>query len=941
MHDWNKYIREHLSPLGLKPERELEIVEELALHLETVYEDAITQGESEEEAARRVAAMIGDWQFLECEVAVVENSGASVWMDRRFADLEQTSHKGGFRMGSLLQDLRYGMRMLLKRPGFTVIAVLSLALGIGANTALFSLVDAVLLKTLPVKNPEELILFNWEMWQRGLWGNHIGILQKNEAAGTRIGSSFSMPAFLQFKRQSGSFSDLFAFSRVGPLTVKIDGRAEVISGQLVSGGYYQGLGVGPILGRAISAEDDRQDAAAVVVLSHRYWEHRFGLDPSVIGKTITVNSASFTIIGIAPPKFHGALQLGESPDLTLPMATRAEVGRGDAAYMDGSTWWVQIMGRLKPGMSAEQARAELEGVYVQNALDGWNALPPDRRPPDYAEKRDLPRLQLIPGGQGLMNLREEYRRPLTLLTIVVGITLLIACANIANLLLARAAGRRQEIALRSALGAGRSRLVRQLLTESLLLSVFGGALGWLLAWCGKDILLTWNPWGGNRPEMELQLNWRVLGFTMAVSLFASLLFGLAPALQAASLDLNTALKTSARGTRGSLSVLGKSLVVLQAALSVVLLVGAGLFLRTLHNLRSVDLGFNAENLLLFILDPRPKGYKGDDIVRLYDRMIEGIEATPGVRSATLSATTLLSGGVIDGPAYPHGREPLPFELSIVNQQRVRWNFCETMEIPLLVGRNLRPQDDSNAPKVAVINQTMARRFFGDENPIGKRFGFGKDENGQIEVVGVVRDTKVTGLRPDAPSTAYIPYQQKGPGPMTFEVRTEGDSGPLIAAIREAIRRVDPDLPLTNLKTQIDQSEERLINERFFAKLIGFFGALALLLACIGLYGVMAHSVAQRTHEIAVRMSLGATPGSILKNVLGQGMSLVFVGLVLGAAASLWLNRLIDGFLFQVSATDPLTFGAISILLVATALAACFLPARRATAVDPMIALRID
>jgi len=859
-------------------------------------------------------------------------------------------------MQTLLQDLRYGIRQLLKSPGFTAVAVLSLALGIGANTALFSLVDAVLLKTLPVRKPEELALFKWASGERGLSLSHNGTIDQEPGTGMRLGTSFSVPAFELMRAHTQTLSDLFAFAPRGELNVSVDGEAEVAGGQLVSGNFHSGLGVRPALGRMINNDDDQTSANPVAVISFRYWRRRFGLDPAVVGKTININGAPFTIVGVTPPQFYSGMEVGDSPDLTLPLALARLLepnSQSQSEFAQAWYWWVRVMGRMKPGVSLEQARAELEGIFQQSAQAGWEASPANRRPPDSGP-RDLPRLRALPGGQGEIYLRQSYEQPLRVMLIVVGLTLLVACANIANLLLARAVTRRQEMAVRLALGAGRFRLVRQLLTESLLLAFAGSALGWLLAWLSRGLLLMWSPGRGSQLDAELHMDWRVFGFTAAVAVATGLLFGLAPALRATRVDLNSALKENTRGAKGSLSVLGKSLVIAQVAVSLVLLIGAGLFIRTLHNLQNVSLGFNAEDLLIFRIDPRAKGYGAEQTAPLYQRICERLEAVPGVRSATISEFAALSGNGRNGPAYVEGRATLPRNENNVFQQRVRWNYLQTMEIRLLAGRGFTPQDDERAMKVAVINQTMARRFFGDENPLGKHFGFGRAENSnQIEIVGVARDSRYLRPRRDIPPIAYLPFPQVSLGMTTFTVRTAGDPTQMTAAIRAAMREVDKDLPLFGVKTQTEQMDQSLAQERFFPKLTSFFGLLALLLAGIGLYGVMSYAVAQRTHEIGVRMAIGATQENILRRVIGQGMLLAGAGVVIGSAAALALARLITSnaandltrfisdFLYGVRAADPLTFVAVALLLLLVALLACYLPARRATKVDPMVALRCE
>ena len=859
-------------------------------------------------------------------------------------------------MQTLLQDLRYGFRQLLKNPGFTAVAVLSLALGIGANTALFSLVDAVLLKMLPVRKPEELALFKWASGERGISISHNGTRDREPGTGLTLSTSFSLPAFEQMRARTQTLSDLFAFAPRGELNVSVDGRAEIASGQLVSGNFHASLGVQPALGRMINNDDDQASVNPVAVISFRYWRRRFGLDPAVVGKTININGAPFTIIGVTPAQFYSGMEVGESPDLALPLSLAPRLdpnSQNQSEMAQAWNWWLRVMGRMKPGVSLEQARAELEGIFQQSAQAGWDAAPANRRPPDSGTP-ELPRLRVLPGGQGEIYMRQSYEQPLRVMLIVVGLTLLVACANIANLLLARAVTRRQEMAVRLALGAGRFRLVRQLLTESLLLAFMGSALGWLLAWLSRDLLLMWSPGRGSQLDAELHMDWRVFGFMAAVAVLTGLLFGLAPALRATRVDLNSALKENTRGARGSLSVLGKSLVIAQVAVSLVLLIGAGLFIRTLHNLQNLSLGFNAENLLIFRIDPRAKGYGAEQVAPLYQQVCERIEVIPGVRSATISEFAALSGSGRNGPAYAEGRAQPPRAESNVFQQRVRWNYLQTMEIPLIAGRGFTPQDDERAPRVAVINQTMARRFFGDENPLGKRFGFSRAENsGQIEIIGVARDSRYLRPRRDVPSIAYLPFPQNSLGMTTFSVRTVGDPTQMTATIRDAMRQVDKDLPLFGIKTQTEQMDQSLAQERFFPKLTSFFGLLALLLASIGLYGVMSYTVAQRTHEIGIRMALGASRENILRRVIGHGMLLAAIGVVIGSSASFALMRLItsnstyeltrfiSGFLYGVHATDPFTFVSVALLLVLVALLACYPPAWRATKVDPMVALRCE
>jgi predicted permease len=583
-------------------------------------------------------------------------------------------------------------------------------------------------------------------------------------------------------------------------------------------------------------------------------------------------------------------------------------------------------------------------VLQQTALESWNVIPAAQKARRGNQGAlDLPVLVVEPGGQGLNETRREYTRPLQILWSVVGLVLLIACANVANLLLARAAGRQKEMAVRLATGASRFRLLQQLLTESLLLSLLGGALGILFGAWAKDFLLSWNPLGDAAVSgIAPQLDWRVLSFTLGVSLLTSLLFGLAPALRSTRVDLHAALKDEARST-GTRARLSKALLVAQVAMSVVLLIGAGLFVRTLRNLYSLEIGFNQENLSLFRVDPRLNNHYNEQLAALYEQMIERLRAVPGVRSATLSRHPLLSGSSARVGVYPQGQARFGGETDVSYLQLVRANFFETMEMPLLAGRALTAQDDGRAPKVAVVNQAFARQFFKGGDPLGKRFDFEAPQLGtNVEIVGVVLDARYTGLRQDNPPTVYAPYlQQASLSQMNFEVRTAGDPLALLPAIRAAMRQVDSKLPLFDVKTQRRQIEESITRERAFAKLTAFFGLLALLLAGIGLYGVMAYAVSQRTREIGIRLALGAQAGEALRMVLRQGMALVLSGTLVGLIAAYNATKIVASMLYGVTPNDALTFAGVAVLLLVVALLACWIPARRATQVDPMIALRCD
>jgi predicted permease len=861
----------------------------------------------------------------------------------------------------MYQDLRYGMRMLLKHKGFTLVAVLSLALGIGANTALFSVVDAVILRTLPVKEPNRLVLFEWEAGSafrtNGMRGSG-----RPRAAGTRGASMFRYDIIEKMRQARAAatddpLSDLFAFAPVYGLTAVANEQAEVIRGQAVSGSYYTGLGVQPMLGRAITDSDDNAAAPPVVVLSHFYWQERFGANPAVIGQQLKLNQTPFTIVGVTPPAFTGALQVSDRPAVTVPLAFEPVLlgeRTGMARPNRPNIWWINLMGRLKPGARIEQARDSLNGAFQGMALE---VMPPPRRDnePAKLDPRDYPRLSPLAGSQGLMESRQRYSATIYGLFGVVALVLLIACANVANLLLARASLRGPEIGVRLAVGAGRWRLIRQLLTESVLLASLGGALGVVFAFWGKRALVALADRDTSflPAEIDLSINWRVLAFTVAVSMLTGILFGLAPALRATGVDLATAIKQGRRAT-GAVSRLSKGLVVLQVAMSLLLLVGAGLFIRTLYNLQQVNLGFNQEKLLLFALDPRQGGYKGERLTQFYEQLSARLDTLPGVRAATFGAVPLIAHYGWNTRVLLPGETEKTSSEHIANRQATRENYFTTMEIPLLRGRGFTEQDNLRAPKVAIVNQTFSRRFFPNDDALGKRVREGDNEP-EVEIVGVVADTKYNSQRNDIEPLLYTPWRQASDpfGGMHFALRTVGEPTALTASARQAVRELDSNLPVTEVGSQETRSQRSLGQERLYARLLSFFGALALILAAIGLSGVLAFSVAQRTNEIGIRMALGAQPADVLRLVIWQGMWLVLLGLSVGAACGYGLKRLLASQYFSprswqrqmadqlygVSMTDPLTFAVIGALLVAVALVACWLPARKAARVDPLAALR--
>jgi predicted permease len=823
-------------------------------------------------------------------------------------------------------------------------------------------VDAVLLRTLPVKEPNRLVLFEWQAGTAFRTNSMRGSFRGN-VGGMRGASQFRYDIIEKMRQARAAatddpLSDFFAFAPIYGLTAVANEQAEDIRGQLVSGGYYAGLGVQPILGRVITDADDNAAAPPVVVLSHHYWQDRFAAKPDVIGQQIKLNQSPFTVIGVTPPGFTGTLQVSDRPAVTVPLAfeplllgERTGMARGNRQHI----WWIQLMGRLKPGARPEQARDSLNGAFQAAALE---VMPPPRRDnePATLDTRDYPRLTALQGSQGLMEGRESYSATIYGLFGVVALVLLVACANVANLLLARASLRGPEISVRLAVGAGRRRLIRQLLTESVLLASLGGALGVLFAFWGKSALVAV---AGRDTrflpaDIELSLNWRVLAFTLVVSLLTGILFGLAPAWRATSPDLTAAIKQGRRGS-GAVSRLSKGLVVLQVALSLLALMGAGLFIRTLYNLQRVNLGFNQENLLIFALNPGQGGYRDERLRQFYEQLSARLDNLPGVRAATFGAVPLIAdSGWNDRILLPGETERTAGE-HIANRQAARENYFATMEIPLLRGRSFTEQDDQRAPKVGVVNRTFSRRFFPNDDALGKRVREGGDSSTEIEIVGVVADTKYMSQRREIEPLLYTSWRQEGRviRGAHFALRSTGEPTALAASVREAVRELDANLPVTGVDTQEVRSQRTLGQERLYARLLSFFGALALALAAIGLSGVLAYSVAQRTNEIGIRMALGAQAANVLRMVIWQGMRLVLLGLVVGAACGYGLKRLLATQyftprswqrqmaerLYGVEGTDPLTFAVIASLLAVVALLACWLPARKAAQVDPLAALR--
>jgi putative ABC transport system permease protein len=816
----------------------------------------------------------------------------------------------------LLQDVRYALRMIRRSPGLSTVAILSLALGIGANTAIFSLVDTVMLRMLPVKDPQ-----------------HLKLVVKRVPGGT--GRAFSYPAFALFRDHNDVLSGLIAFGppqRVRMTSGPAASEFEQISRSFVSGEFFSVLGVNAILGRTFTAEEDKVPGAdPFAVLSYDYWKGRFALDPSVIGKHIVVDELPVTIIGVSQPGFAG-VQPGYHTDLWLPamMMTKGCVTNPGCQIFG-------ILTRLKPGVTSQRAQAELEVLHRQHLQERAARIPNEHARTTFLSQK----IGLADGGNGLSSLGTLFSKPLLVLAAVVGVVLLIACANVANLLLARAAARRKEIAVRLALGAGRVRLTRQLLTESSVLASMGGVLGLAFAYLGSRILIAFVARPGGIVALDPKPDLRALAFTAVVSIVSGLLFGIVPALRATRASLAPALKQNAKstGAEDGRSAIGRILVISQVALSLVLLIGAGLFVRSLENLRSLDTGFNRQNVLMFGLSV-PRSYKPPQMAAIGKRVLEQVQTLPGVILTGSAAPEPLSGGTWDDIISVEGYAARPQEDLDVNLMRVSRRFFETMGTALLAGRTFESQDTETSPRVALVNEGMARRFFGSASPVGKHLNCSSC-GGPAEIIGVVGDSKLISLREETPATAFFLADQILGSSGGFVVRTAADPTVLASAVREMLKNIDRNVLLERPRTLSSQLDEVLIQERMIAKLSGFFGVLALLLASIGLYGVMSYAVVRRTNEIGIRMALGAATGDVLRQILRETLFLVVTGIVLGTAAALSLTRLVKAMLFGLTPNDPVTIAFGTLLLLAVALMAGYLPARRAARVDPLVALRYE
>ena len=834
---------------------------------------------------------------------------------------------------SLWQDVRYGIRALAKARAFSCVVIASLALGIGATTAIFSLVNAALLKMLPVKDPEQLVQFK-------------------SATPSGLDDDFSYAAFKEFRDRNQVFSGVLAFRELAfDANLEVNGQGGIAKCQLVSGSYFSVLGIKPAIGRMITPADETvAGQSAVAVISYDYWRARFALDTGVVGEKVVLNNTPYTIVGVTPPEFFG-LQPGGRIDVSVPITMYGQINPGFAqtgtrndVLTSPFRFYLNVMARLRPGVTEKQALADLQPIFHQSMSDAaanLSGLPFDS--PTIRRSFLASTLQLESGGQGLSALRRQFSKPLWILMAIVGLLLLVTCANVANLLLARANARQREIAVRLTVGAGSRRLIRQLITESVVLALSGGALGLFLAfWSARSLLML-----ASRStlgiHLQVQPDTAVLSFTLLVSLFTALLFGFVPAWRSTRLGLTPALVQGTRGSdrAGTRSRLGKALIVFQVAVSLVLLVGAGLLARTLQNLKSFSPGFNKENVLLLSIHPMTVGYKDAQAALLYKDLLDRLNRIPGVRSATFSFFSPLKGPAtslrpkVKGIAQDSGKEMKPVALSEVGPE-----YFKTLETPILSGRDFSAADQAGSPRVSIINEAAAREYFGAENPVGRYLSVSDDQS-WLEIVGVVKETKNRDIRESPVPLIYLPLFQSPEGAATFEVRTAIDPLAMSNAIQRVIRETDSRIPVYDLKTLSEQVDDSLIQERLIASLSGLFGLLALTLATVGLYGLMTYSTNRRTGEIGIRVALGATRGQIAGMILRETLLLILVGLAIGIPAAMLSSHLIRSELYGLKADDPLTIVVASSIMAAIAIFAGYLPARRASYVDPMVVLRAE
>ena len=847
----------------------------------------------------------------------------------------------------LAQDIRYGFRAMAHNKLFTAMAVLSLALAIGANTAIYSYVDAILVKALPVRHPENLVIVNWRAKGdepaivHGMTGDTF-----SDSGGYTTSPNLPFPAWEQMRDRQTTLENLFAYINAGDLNVIASGEAKAESPQYVSGSFFEGLGINPAAGRLIGNADDRFGSANIAVLSYDLWTSRFASDTNIVGSSILINNQRFTVAGVAAPGFYG-VHPGRRARIFLPLhalplfTSRGTVKNAEASFSDVNYYWVEMMGRLRPGVPMERAQAELEGIFHPFVVASAKT---DK------DRAAFPFIHLMPGGSGKDATRRYYSKPLYVLMTMVGLILAIACANVANLLLSRSTARRREMAVRLSLGASRGRVIRQLLTESVMLAGIAGVLGIAVGSAGIRFLQLLLSIGhrDNVDRIIATLDLRVLTFTLAVAAATGLIFGLAPALSSTKVDVAPALKEARTGESrrhrrfGIPFGLTHVLMVGQIAISLLLVVAAGLFVRTLNKLHSVQVGFNSENVLLFSLNPRKAGIAPDNLAVYVRQVQQRVNALPGVRAATMTTVPMVAGWsdgfTISVPGIPESSHPH------MSYMAVAPGFFATMQIPILLGRVIQDTDLATAPRIAVINEVFAGKYFPGVSPIGRHFGMGSKEKARdYEIVGVARTARYNSLKREIPPVAYFSWAQTPPNQplddLFFEVRTAGDPLRLANSVRRLVHDFSPMVPVTGISTQTDRIEGTISNELTFARLGACFAALALVIACVGLYGTIAYAVARRTAEIGIRVALGAGRARIRWMVMSEVAAMTIAGLAMGLAAALQLSQFVASFLFELKPKDPLTFTVSLVVLGVAALLAGYAPAWRASRIDPMVALR--
>lgn len=916
---WNK-LRWHAD----RRRREQELQEEIAFHLEAEAEENAANGLQSADARNAARRHLGN-------PALIAEDTRRVW---GWTLLEQAA-----------QDLRYALRTMRKSPGFTALAVLLMALGIGANTVVYSFMDSFLLRSLPVADPESLVVLNWFSHARPRDAKRSAHVLHSMDGSTHDDPVYGMtsPDFpfaplAILAKQDSVFSSLFGYAPSGDRIVRIKEQANQANGVFVTGDYFRGLAIAPAAGRLLAPADDQPNAAPAIVLSYAYCIRHFGDPANAVGQPVSIDNMAFTVAGVAPPEFFG-IDAARAPDFYLPMATYVDLNRPFGSqpvpyFTDQNFYWMEMMGRLRPGVTREQAQAALAPLFKE-----WVASTAS----NDEERANLPNLLLKEGAAGLETLRRNYSKPLYLLLTITALILALTCANTANLLLARAAARRREMAVRLSMGAGRLRILRQLLTESVLLAGIGGALGIALATLGVPFLTHLFSRADSTFAVTTELNWNVLAVTFLLSMCSGIVFGLAPAIQSTRTDVVPALKET-RGTAqvprrfGFLRIsLSHALVALQIAISLVILVGAGLFQRTLANLQSVQLGFNRENVLLFQLNARQAGLEEAQINPLYNTLRDRFQAISGVRAASYAHASLLKAGRSN-----------PLSVAGVNARNSRIlyigaDFFATMQIPILQGRATGPQDRQGSPPVVIINEAFAAKYFPTGNPVGGHIAIGGTDPQDVEVVGVCANVRYGGLKGDIPPTAFLVFSQapfiRSGYDVTYAVRTAGDPNQILHTIHEVVDRTDSRIPVTKVRTQAAEIDQAIKPEAAFAQLCTGFALLALVIACTGLYGTMAYNVSRRTGEIGIRMALGAARGTVIWMVLRDVLLLAVAGMAIGLPAAWAAAKLIESFLFRMQPNDPRALTAALLILLAAILAAGFAPARRASRIEPMAALR--